>query len=422
MNLDGATLLEVKRLFTAHPLFLLGLLLLVGYGMGKLALRVRLPEITGFILAGLLVSPFTTGIVRAEMNPMLHMVTEVAIGFLALTIGSEFSVPKLRRMGRAVAKITVVVVAGTFGLVLLGCLILDPLFPSVPLGHPYAMLLAVIACATSPAIIVAEVHHLRAHGRFIDYLFGVVALTDAITVVLFGLALTLFVNLFDTTGGYSLLGRSLAEVVYSVVAGLLCAVPFSIMVRRIRSANEVMIVTIGFVFILTGAAIALHLSPLLMNMALGAAMVNLATGNHRIFRALEPFTPPIYALFFVIAGLEIDPYVFWSGPVMVAAGGYILIRGGAKYLTTRLGCHWCATGPAIERHLGLCMFAKGGIALGFVLLIQTSPVMDGLRDHPEIYGNLTTLVNMVLISIFVNELVSPIFLRYAVVRGNEMEP
>ncbi len=420
--MNPEALFEIKRMFTEHPLFLLGLLLLVGYGVGKLAIRVRLPEITGFIVAGLLVSPYTTGVVRLEMNEMLHVVTEVAIGFLALTIGAEFSRTKLRRIGRTVFRITIISLAGTFLLVWGGCLLLDIALPQVDIGHPYAVLLAVIACATSPAIIVAEIHHMRAQGRFVDYLFGVVALTDAITVVLFGLAFTVVINLLGDVGSYSIIGESIREISLSVAGGGIAALPLAYILQRSKSRNEMMIITIGYVFVVTGAAIALHLSPLLTNMAMGAVVAQFPMGSQRIFRALEPFTPPLYALFFIIAGLEIDPRIFAAGPVLLVGLGYIVIRDLGKFGTAWLGCRMSGVEDTIGRHLGMCMFSKGGIALGFVLLIQTSPALEALRGTAAIYEDFTLLVNIVLMSIFINELLSPIFLRYAVTRGNKMEP
>ncbi len=421
IEIDAITLWEFKRMFAEHPLFLLGLLLLIGYLMGKIAMRFRLPEITGFILAGLLVSPHTTGVVSIEMNEMLHLLKEVAIGFLALTIGAEFSRSKLRRIGRDIAGITLINVAGTFVVVWLGCMALNHLFMRVDIGHPYAILLAVIACATSPAIIVAEVHHLRAHGRFVDYLFGVVALTDAIAVIAFGVAFTLVVNMLGDVGSYSLIRETFREIVTSALAGGLAAVPLAYILRFTRGRNELMIITIGYVFVVTGAALALTLSPLLTNMALGAALVQFASGRQRVFRSLEAFTPPIYALFFVLAGLQLDPRVFASLSALGVGTAYVLLRGVAKYGTTWAGCRLRHTPAPIRRHLGLCMFSKGGIALGFVLLIQTSPAMEALRVSPVVYANLNLLVNVVLLSIFVNELLSPIFLRYAVTRGSELE-
>lgn len=415
------SLLELKRIFTEHPLFLLGLLLLIGYAVGKLALRIRLPEITGFIVAGLMVSPYTTGVVQLEMNPMLHVVTEVAIGFLALTIGAEFSRTKLRRIGRTVLSITLISLTGTILLVWLGCLALNAAFQNVNIGHPYALLLAVIACATSPAIIVAEIHHMRAHGRFVDYLFGVVALTDAITVVVFGLAFTVIINVLGAVGSYSIVGVSIREIGLSIGVGGLAALPLGLFLLRSKSRNEMMIITMGYVFVITGAAIALHLSPLLTNMAMGAVVAQFPMGSQRVFRALEPLTPPLYALFFIIAGIEIDPRIFAAGPVLLVGLGYIVLRDLSKYGMVWMGCRLSGVENTIGRNLGLCMFSKGGVALGFVLLIQTSPALEALRGKGVLYDEFTLLANIVLMSIFINELVSPIFLRYAVIRGNKMQ-
>ncbi len=418
--MNWETFIEIKRLLADHPLFLLGLLLLLGYGVGKLAMRVRLPEITGFILAGLLVSPYTTGIVSYEINDLLHVLTEVAIGFLALTIGAEFSWKKLKRIGPDVAVITAITVVGTFLIVMFGCWGLNRLVPAVNIGHPYAILLAIIACATAPAIIVAEIHHMRAHGRFVDYLFGVVAMTDAITVAIFGLAFTVVVNMLGDVGSYSLIGQSVREIIMSVAVGGISAFPLIFILQRIPHRNELLIITIGYVFVMTGFALALHLSPLLTNMALGATLVQFPADRHRAFRALESFTPPIYALFFVIAGLEIDPRVFTNPATLTAGGGYILLRGLARYGTTWWGARIRGLSIPIRRNLGWCTFSQGGIALGFVLLIQTAPGLETLRATPG-YVNLTVMVNIVLMSIFVNELISPILLRRGVTRGNEME-
>ncbi len=410
----------LQSLFLEHPLFLAGGLLLLGYIAGKLAVRLRLPEISGFIVAGVLIGSFG-GIINRELNEMLHIVTEVAISFLALTVGGEFSARKLRRIGRDVLAVTLVGLAGTFLLVLGGCSLLGYLVPRLTLGYPYSILLAVIACATSPAIIAAEVHHMRAHGRFVDYLFGVVALGDAMAVILFGLAFSLVINLLGAGGGHILLGQAVREIFLSLALGAVASLPLAFLVRRVRNQNELMIITVGFVFVVTGITIALHLSPLLVHMMLGVCLVNLPGTHARIFRALEPFTPPIYALFFVIAGLEIDIQVITSAVAVVGGAAYVLLRAFARTTSLAAGC-WLRRLPRpVIPYLGVCTLSQGGIALGFVLLIRTAPALDGVRADPEIFGRLVDLVQIVLLSIFANELLSPLFLRLGVLRGNEME-
>ena len=411
---------HIEQLFSQHPLFLTGFLLLLGYLAGKVAIKARLPEISGFILVGVLFG-HTGNWVSHEMEGLLHVLTEVAIGFLALTIGGELAANRLRRIGRDVLVITLVGVSVTFLLVLAGCSLLGHFVPTLHLHYPYAILLAAVACATSPAIIVAEIHHMRAHGRFVDYLFGLVALGDAITVILFGVAFSFVMNMLGTEAGGAVLGQSLREILLALFIGGLCAFPLSLLIARVRSNNELMIITVGFVFVVTGVTISLHLSPLLVNMIMGAVLVNIKHSNNRILRAVEPFTPPIYALFFVIAGLEIDLAVLTSPVGVIAGTTYIMMRGVARSVSCALGTRLRGLGWRMGAYLGTCTYSKGGVALGFVLLIRTSPLLDAVRMQSVVYAQLADLVNIVLYSIFLNELLSPLFLRYAVQRGTALE-
>jgi len=413
---------ELKTLFLEHPLFLVGILLIIGYFLGKLFRRLTLPEISGFIFAGLIVNSFTTGLVTHELTASLNIVTETAIGLLALSVGTEFSARKMRRIGRNIVWITCIGLLVTFLVVLLSCLALSRFLPELPIGYPYAILLAVMACATAPAVIIAEIHHLRAHGRFVDYLFGVVALGDAVAVVVFGLAFTIVTNILnvEVPASYTVIS-SLREIALSVVAGAIGGLVLHRLSRHIQNPGEHLVATIGVLFIMTGFAIVLHLSPLLANMVMGAVLINLSSGNHRLFRQIEPLTPPIYALFFVIAGIEMNPGIFLQRTVLIAGLFYIVVRAAGKYAGTYAGTLACGLAPPIRRNLGLCMFSQGGVALGFVLLIQSSPLASGLIEGDPLYGVFPEMVNIVLASIFVNELASPFLLRHAILRGNEME-
>ena len=172
-------LLALRDLLNQHPLFALGILLVVGYAIGKLAGRIGLPEITGFIVAGLPVGESVTGVVPRHMGEDLGLVTEMALGLIALTIGGEFYWVKLKRLGGAIVIITLAQLVASFGIVAVTLFLLD-----MPL--PFALLMGAISSATAPAATVAIVQALRVKGRFVDYLYGVVALDDAGAVVLFG--------------------------------------------------------------------------------------------------------------------------------------------------------------------------------------------------------------------------------------------
>jgi Kef-type K+ transport system membrane component KefB len=335
---------------------------------------------------------------------------------IALTIGSEFSLVKLRRMGRAAIVITVAQLVAALVVVTVALLLFG-----MPL--PFALLLGAIATATAPAATVAVVQSLRAHGLFVDYLYGVVALDDAGCVILFGMVFAGVSGFLspgaETVHATGLVLEAFAEVMVSVAIGIASGFVVHAMTRRKSNVNEILILTLGIVFITTAVAIVFHLSPLLTNMAAGCALINLSARNHRIFRTLEPMTPPIYALFFVVAGTELDPAILLDREIMVFGPVYVAFRALGKYGGVYLGARMSGVLPRIRNNLGLCMLPQAGVAIGLVLLIEASPISATMV--PEHIDAIGTMVNIVLVSVFVNELIGPPLAKLAILKGNDME-
>jgi Kef-type K+ transport system membrane component KefB len=413
-------IIALRDLLSSHPLFSVGALLVFGYALGKLAGAIKLPEITGFIVAGILMGDSVTGIIPHTMGEDLKLVTEVALGLIAITIGGEFYLAKLKRLGGAITIITLVQIVATFAIVSVALVAFR-----MPL--PFALLMGAIASATAPAATVAIVQSLRAQGKFIDYLYGVVALDDAGAVILFGIVLAVVsgmlggaaVNPEEAAHGFRTVLHAFGEVGLSVVVGAMSGFLIHLLARKKSNSNEVLIIALGVLFITTALAIVFKLSPLLTNMAAGAAIINLAPQNHRIFRHLEPFTPPIYALFFVIAGTELRPEIFASPEILILGGVYILSRAVGKYGGVYLGARISKVEKEITNNLGICMLPQAGVAIGLVLLIQASPLVTELG--PEYLEIVDTMVNIILFSVFVNEIVGPPLSRLAIIRGNKME-
>lgn len=406
----------LRDLFSHHPMFAAGVLLLVGYFIGKLVAKIKLPEITGYIIAGLLMGEAVTGIFPEHMGESFTIVTEVALGLIALTIGAEFSIRKLRHVGAGVLIITVVQLLATFVIVSIGLML-------VGLPKPFALLLGAIASATAPAATVAIVQSLRAKGLFIDYLYGVVALDDAGCVILFGIVFAFASGVIsagtEAAGAMTLLLKSVSEVIFSLLIGVIEGALLHFATRRKNRPNEILILSLGLVFLTTAFAIVLHFSPLLTNMAAGAVVINLSARNRRIFQMLEPLTPPLYALFFVMAGAELQPGIVLRGGVLLIGSVYIVLRALGKYGGSWAGAVMCGAPASIRKYLGFSMLPQAGVAIGLVLLIQASPLMEGIT--PAQHELVMNMVNVVLLSVFVNELIGPPLSKFAVIRGNEME-
>ncbi|MCF7941647.1 MAG: cation:proton antiporter [Spirochaetia bacterium] len=412
MNQLTHTLIEFRTIAGSNGLLTVGLLLFFGYIMGRLVVRVRLPEITGYIFAGLIMGDTVTGIIHPEMGESLKFVTDVALGLIALTIGGEFYSAKLKSMGREIVIMTILQVGLTFAAVTVVMLLFR-------VDLPFALLLGAISTATAPAATVAIVQNLRAHGRFVDYLYGLVALDDAGCVAIFGVVFALVVGILNpaSSGAGFLILHAFEEIAFSLLMGGAAGALIHLMTRKKNGINEMLLITLGIIFIETALATILNLSPLMSNMAAGTVLINASPRNHRLFKSIEPLTPPLYALFFVIAGTELDPGVLFQTKILITGFAFIAARGLAKYWGVRTGAKLSGLTGCVKTHLGLCMIPQAGVAIGLVLLIQASPMIEGLT---YLYAEqIADMVNIVLLSVFVNELVGPSLSRLAIRRAME---
>ena len=402
-----ASYLNVSEL-TANPLIVVGFLLLAGHGISVLTRRIRLPEITGYILAGLIFGLLR--VVNHENAEGLSVISEVALALIALTIGGEFSWRKMRRYGNKMLLITAIQVFGAFAVVSVALAIFQ-------LSIPLAMMMGAISAATAPAATVAIVQSLRIKGEFVDYLYGVVALDDAATVMLFGIISALAGLIIGMAGGASLfheIFRAGGEIFFSLLLGVASAILLHFISYRQRNEAVLSIMVLGIVLLNAGLSLHFHLSALLTNMAAGTALINLSSRNERLFRTLQPFAPSIYALFFVLAGAELDPTIIFQQEVLFIGALYIIARAIGKYGGVFVGCAIVGASRPIRNWLGICMLPQAGVALGLVLVLQRSP----LAQVSELVPFISTMINVVLLSVFVNEIVGPVLSKIAIVRGS----
>lgn len=405
----------LRDYLSQHGLFSTGTLLILGYFLGNIARRVKLPEITGYIVAGLILGDAVFGIIHHEMSESLQIVTDVALGLIALTIGGEFSVSKLKRMGSEVVILTISQILLTFTVVSLGLWVFR-------LSLPFAMLLGAIATATAPAATVAIVQSLRAHGPFVDRLYGIVALDDAGAVIIFGVVFAIVSNILGAgaaPGGFGMIFGAFGEILLSIVIGGFVGWIIHMLCRERKHTGELMIISLGWIFVLTAISTVFHLSPLLANMAVGMVLTNLSPRNHRIFHNLEPLTPPIYALFFAIAGTELNPAIFTDKTILLLGMVFIVTRAFGKVFGVWGGAVLVRSKPNIRKYLGFCMLPQAGVAIGLVLMIQASPIVVGLGAVEK--DMVFTMVNIILLSVFFNELTGPPISRAAIVKALEAE-
>jgi len=407
---------HIKLHFSHHIVFSVGLLLFTGYFFGKLANKVKLPAITGHIVAGLILGESVLHLFPHTIALQLNSVTEIALGLIAITIGAEFDLVRLRKTGSRILIITLfealfAFIAVFFALWAFG------------VDLRYALLLGAIATATAPAATVIIVRELRARGPFVDHLYGVVAFDDSVCVILFSIIFAVISPMLmgGAVTGYGVfigIGHALGEILLSSLLGLAAGFVFHFIVRKKHQPNEILIVSIAIIFLATSIAIALGLSLLIANMMLGATLVNLSSKNRRVFHVLEPITPPIFALFFILAGTELNLKVFTQVQVVFMGMIYLVARFAGKYSGAYTAAVLTKAPAAIRKYLGFCLFPQAGVAIGLVLFVQTSPVL--MEAPPAVQSMLVLIVNVVLFSIFINELVGPSITRFGVTKGTSL--
>jgi Kef-type K+ transport system membrane component KefB len=398
---------SVLEVFHQHAILSVGILLLAGYFLGKLFETIKLPAITGYILAGLVLGNSFTGIISTHMGRSLSSITEIALGFIALTIGGEFSIAKIRQTGLNILMLTLfeTIFAYVFVTTLL---ILSGVNTSI------AFILGAISAATAPAATVIIIKELRARGKFIDYLYGVVAFDDAVCVILFSITFALVSPVLTGVAAKGEIFFALAELVLSLVIGITGGFLIHILTIKKYKINEIMLISLSILFIVSSLSMIFHLSLLIANMAMGATVVNLSPKNRRIFHILEPLTPPIFALFFILAGTQLDISIFAKGTVVVLGIIYIASRFIGKFSGITLAGTITKAPKKIRNYLGFCLFPQAGVAIGLALFIQTHNIASSASQE------LSIIVNIVLFSVFINELVGPIISKFGIKRGADL--
>lgn len=392
------------------PLLVIGLLLILGFFGGRLANKVGLPRITGYLAVGILFSPSVTGLVpRQIIFHDLHVVTEVALAIIAFTIGGSLEFRRLRMVGHHIGWITLFQAAGAF---FITALVLYPVLAAVvhlpgPYGEPrmlaaVALIMGAIAAATAPGAVLAIISELRAKGTFTSILLGVIALDDAITIIFYAVAATIAQNLISP-GSASLLSMvsipaveiGLSLLIGSVGAGLLY---FS--ARTIDRREAMLMVVMGVLTLVSSIAAMFHASALLANMVVGLGIVNVEHGHQDYFRVMEPMEDMVFGLFFTLAGAHIEIGVLKTAGVLALI--FLAIRMVGKQLGVWAGVAVSGADRNIKRYLGLALFPQAGVTIGLVMLAQDI--------FPEYVGEV--VVNAVLGSVILNEFVSPPLLKY----------
>ena len=415
-----------------QTLLSLSVALFAGLMLSRLAKKVQLPAVTAYLVAGILVGPYLLGrvwIPGAEIHlgfssgdfETYKLFSDVALGFIAFAIGNEFRLSTLKHTGRQATVIGILQAVVTTLLVDAALIGLHFMRPDL-LSLESAIVLGAVASATAPAATLMVVRQYKAKGPLTDLLLPIVALDDAVGLVLFAISFGV-AKAIGSGGDVRLLNvvvEPLIEVVLSLALGALMGFLFHFCERFFHSRSKRMAMSVCFVLLTVALSMiqfrvwGLHVafSSLLVCMMMGTVFCNIYDFSEELMDRVDRWTAPLLVLFFVISGAELELSVFSSLSVVIIGVVYILFRSAGKYFGAGMSAKAVKCQPNIVKFLGITLLPQAGVALGMALKAR-----EGLSDEAG-----AMVANITLFSVLIYELVGPYLTKVALTKAGEIRP
>lgn len=384
-------------------LFKIGIIIFVGIIGGKIANAFKLPNVSGYIVGGLLIGPSLFNIIKAGEAHQLNIINDIALGAIAFSIGNEFLVKEIKKVGKSIFIITLSQVLGTMVLVFIA------MYTLFKQPFTFSLVISSMAAATAPAGVLLVIRELKARGPLVNTILPVVAIDDALGLMAFGIALSiakLMVGSVDVPF-IQMIAAPIIEIAGSLGLGFVLGLLLSILAPKTKDKDELFCVVVAFIVLGSGLANMLNLSPLLTNMMIGSVVVNVVQKSKRIFDLVSDMTPPIYLMFFTLAGAGLNINALSSVGLIGIA--YIIARTLGKVLGAGLGAKIVGADPNVVKYLGMSLLPLGGISIGLSIIVG--------KELPQ-FGD--SMVTIVLFSVLIFEIFGPIFTKIGIVNSGEV--
>lgn len=405
------------------------LALLIGLLMTRVfkMLRLHLPDVTAFLIAGLIVGPHCLGLLgiegvgftsAAEVES-LSVITNTALGFIAFSIGNEFLLSQLKTIGKQAVIVGIFQALTATLFVDVALIILHFIIPD-KLSVEATIVLGAIATATAPAATLMVVRQYKAKGKLTDILLPVVALDDAVGLVVFaisfGIADSLVTGKTDVVG---IIVEPMIEIVASLALGSLLGWGLTMLERAFFSNSNRLSLTIAFVVLTVALSmisfeiggVKISFSTLLVCMMLGTVFCNICPLSHDLMERADKWTAPLFALFFVLSGAELELDVMKDAAVILVGVVYILMRSLGKFIGAYVSCGATKCDPMVKKYLGITLLPQAGVALGMCVTAAKLGNADGIL-----------IKNIILFSVLIYELFGPLLTKWALTKSGDIRP
>jgi len=398
----------------------LGILVIAGFFGGLVAKRIRYPRISGYIIVGMLLSPSVLNIIPSQLiREELGVITDITLGVVAYLIGGSLGIERLKKLGKHIITITPFEALGAWIFVSLLIIFLGRFVTKFNIANPnfsqtylpMAIVIGAISCATAPAAILAIIREYRAKGPLTTTLLGVVALDDVFAIVSYAVAVSIAEVLIiglEALSLYEMLVVPMFDIAGSLLLGVALGFALVYMNRFAKTRKTLLVTVFGMIMLSIGIAKALHISSLLANMAMGFVIVNRMKPSGNMFAVISDIEDVVFAMFFTLAGAHFDLGLMRNAGILALL--IIIGRFSGKFIGAKMGAAVSQAPAVVKRNLGFGLLPKAGVTVGLILLAQQNSTFSVIGG---------TMVNAILASVIINELIAPPLTKYALFKAGE---
>ncbi len=403
-----------------NPLLALGILIIIGYLGGISVRRIKLPRISGYILVGMLLGTSFLNIISTELlHSGLNIITDITLGIIAYLVGGSMRMEALRKTGKDILLISIFEGVGSWIFATLTVMTFSPFIVKLDIPNlsftqayfPMSIIIGAVSLATAPAATIAIIREYKARGPLTTTLMGVVTLDDAYAIIGTALALSIAgacVAGIETISVYKIIITPLIEIFGAVALGVIFGLILMKMSHLAENKQSLLAIVFGMIMFSVGFSKILNFSPLLVNIVMGFFIANKMSYNKDMFNVIDDIEDVIFAAFFTLAGAHLDLAIMkvaWTLALLIIIG-----RFSGKLVGARIGATFSGAPPQIKKYLGFGLLPKAGVTLGLILIAVEIPAF---RSFGQV------MVNGVLGSVVINELIAPPLVKYSLFKAGE---
>ena len=412
----------------------IAVILLAGVIASKIARKLHVPDVTGYLIAGLLIGPglltmFSdkmTGLISEELVNALKVIVSMELGFIAFNIGSEFKKEYVKKVG--MKPIILAIFESLFAIILIfggvmcfSGILMEKLNCSMTDVVTLGLALGAIGSATAPAATMMVIKQYKARGKVTDTLMAVVAIDDATALIFFGLSVAIIQIISGTGDNVALqIIKPFLEILASIGLGLVLGIILSLLLKYFKGRNNRTIISIALVFLSVGLVELLNhtyninISDLFTTMVMGVIFTNISDQDEKVNEVIDSFTPPFVVIFFVLSGAEVDFSNFKDTSILVALIililTYVICRSFGKFFGVLAGGKLIKCDKKVSNLLSFGLMPQGGVAIGLSLLVTK---LDALSQFSSI------IASTIIIACFITELFGPLMTKYMIFKAGE---